>query len=471
MTGWPAGVPIAVVKSDTEHAAQGEIFTSHREGQIAKLSDTGTVAADPFAVLPGERGRISAVHVDRTGVFGEDLLAGTAAGNIWRVDGNGRPAFVAATGFPITSLISLPNDDRYGSWAGMLLAASAPPDCRLLVVSAAGKVTVLDAKMCVTDLELVAPDSEMWVAAAPDGGGAGVLLRMMADELGAFGCNVAASDAAGAIVVFSGGTVSAAMRRPTPGLSPKGLAFATEANACRRETCGDEIDNDGDGEVDEECEEICDGVDNDSDGDVDEDCPELCGDGEDNDEDGIVDEGCTEVCGDGVDNDSDGIIDTPCPEACGDQVDNDGNGQVDETCPHKSVDAGCRPEIWAERSDQWMGLDPRQLAGTAFGLYDELAPLGLESLSALLSSPPALDKDPGRALLRASIAATLNANHSRVGYPIAPERIAQQVNAALESRNPAHMSALASVLAAMNELRCMLPPPAGALKPGQKPPP
>lgn len=47
--------------------------------------------------------------------------------------------------------------------------------------------------------------------------------------------------------------------------------------------------------------------------------PEVCGDGIDNDGDGLVDEGCTppppppaEICGDGIDNDGDGLVDEGC---------------------------------------------------------------------------------------------------------------------------------------------------------------
>ncbi|MCI0534618.1 MAG: hypothetical protein L0Z50_05265 [Verrucomicrobiales bacterium] len=44
-----------------------------------------------------------------------------------------------------------------------------------------------------------------------------------------------------------------------------------------------------------------------------------------------------EVCGDGIDNDGNGQIDENCApppaEVCGDGIDNDGNGQIDENCP------------------------------------------------------------------------------------------------------------------------------------------
>ena len=149
------------------------------------------------------------------------------------------------------------------------------------------------------------------------------------------------------------------------------------------ELCGDRIDNDRDGEVDEGCDappiEVCgDGLDNDRDGLVDEDCANdddqaLC-----EGTDGRWDErscghyqcgnppsceaiipgcdcgglanfvegaGCVQdrACGeepvdeecDGVDNDRDGEVDEGCelmPEECGDGIDNDRDGLVDEDC-------------------------------------------------------------------------------------------------------------------------------------------
>ncbi len=61
--------------------------------------------------------------------------------------------------------------------------------------------------------------------------------------------------------------------------------------------------------------------------------PEICGNNLDDNGDGRIDEDCDEVCGDGVDNDGDGQVDEACVEICNDGIDNNRNGQIDEGCP------------------------------------------------------------------------------------------------------------------------------------------
>ena len=78
-----------------------------------------------------------------------------------------------------------------------------------------------------------------------------------------------------------------------------------------QEICGNAIDDDCDGVVDDGCvrcvaggEEICDGIDNDCDGVIDEGLRNACG--------GCGPVEATETCGDGIDNDCNGSVDEGC---------------------------------------------------------------------------------------------------------------------------------------------------------------
>ena len=65
----------------------GELFTTTGvAGVVARVSASGATVQNPWVTLPGETGAIGGLYLDRTGVFGGDLLAVTSTGGVWRVN-------------------------------------------------------------------------------------------------------------------------------------------------------------------------------------------------------------------------------------------------------------------------------------------------------------------------------------------------------------------------------------------------
>jgi len=162
------------------------------------------------------------------------------------------------------------------------------------------------------------------------------------------------------------------------------------------ETCGNGIDDDGDGKAD------CD----------DEDCAaepacapgEICDNGQDDDGNGAVDcedgacaddPACGEICDNGADDDGDGDVDcadADCAEACretvcDDGLDDDGDGVAD--CADYDCAASCDLLACAD-ADLGSAL-PVELRGSTAGAGDDVSPgcAGVGQDRAFLWTPPA----------------------------------------------------------------------------------
>ncbi len=131
VAGLSGEVVVAAARDDGQGASlggfrPGELLTSTGvAGAVARLSADGSSVQNPWVRLPEEAGLIGGLHVDRTGVFGGDLLAVTTSGGVWRINSSGVPARLASLGTRLAGVTSLPDDPaRYGPWAGRVLAGA-----------------------------------------------------------------------------------------------------------------------------------------------------------------------------------------------------------------------------------------------------------------------------------------------------------------------------------------------------------
>jgi hypothetical protein len=119
---------------------------------------------------------------------------------------------------------------------------------------------------------------------------------------------------------------------------------------------------------------------------------------------------------------------------------------------------GCTPGYWKNHTSSWAGtgFSPGQSTGSVFSLggFPSLASQTLLQTLQGGGGPGTLGA--ARILLRAAVAALLNAAHSGVDYPRTTTEIIADVNAALASNNRNTMLALASELDADNNLGCPL---------------
>lgn len=92
-------------------------------GAVAKISAGGAVVQNPWVTLPGETSLLrGGLFQDRYCAFGGDLIATTENGDVWRIDSAGTPTFVGRGGAFMEGPTTVPNDPRYGPWAGTVVA-------------------------------------------------------------------------------------------------------------------------------------------------------------------------------------------------------------------------------------------------------------------------------------------------------------------------------------------------------------
>lgn len=121
----------------------GDVFVGTGQGgQIGKITNGGATFVANWVQLPGESGLLrGGLFQDRNCAFGGDLIVTTTSENVWRVTSAGVPTRIATgVGDTLEGPTTIPNDPRYGPWAGTVVVASEGCGC-VESVNAAGRVT------------------------------------------------------------------------------------------------------------------------------------------------------------------------------------------------------------------------------------------------------------------------------------------------------------------------------------------
>lgn len=140
----------------------GDLFTGNGvDGQIARITGGGSTIINPWVDLPGAGNGLmrGSLYVDRTGVYGGDLIVVTTAGEVWRIDSLGTPTFIADVNVHLEGLITVPNDAaKYGPLAGKIIAGAEGAGL-LYVFDNSGFVATHNVGVAIEDIDLI-PDNE-----------------------------------------------------------------------------------------------------------------------------------------------------------------------------------------------------------------------------------------------------------------------------------------------------------------------
>lgn len=127
--------------------------------------------------------------------------------------------------------------------------------------------------------------------------------------------------------------------------------------------------------------------------------------------------------------------------------------------PPVTGDEGCTPGYWKNHTESWAGTgySPSQKTNTVFSGANAFPSLGNQTLlQSLQGGGGSGTLGSAKILLRAAVAALLNAAHPGVDYTRSASQIISDVNAALASNNRNTMLALATRLDDDNNLGCPL---------------
>lgn len=265
LSGFTDEVKIATARDDGVNSfTPGTMFTGNGiDGQIAKINPDGTFV-NPWVDLPGAGNGLmrGSLYVDRTGEFGGDLIIVTTAGEVWRINSAGTPTKLADVNVHLEGVITVPRDPQFGQLAGKIITG-AEGQSRVYAISTTGAVQFWAITFNIEDIDLI-PENENFFGV---NFGTGRLLGVPASSFDSVEGQILLTQE------FGGGPTGLGLLRwDTATNAPTVEFIGRQAGSFVQgqwehvtfssagiveippvEICGDNIDNDRDGEIDEGC--------------------------------------------------------------------------------------------------------------------------------------------------------------------------------------------------------------------------
>lgn len=163
VSGLTDELKIATAKDGLGGFTPGDLFSGNGiDGQIIHISADGSTVQNPWVDLgPGNGLMRGSLYVDRTGVWGGDLIVCTTNGYIWRVNSAAVATLVTDffSGVHLEGLVTVPNDAaKYGPWAGKALIG-AEGFAATIAVAPDGSFQVYYLGIAPEDIDLI-PDNQ-----------------------------------------------------------------------------------------------------------------------------------------------------------------------------------------------------------------------------------------------------------------------------------------------------------------------
>ena len=167
MKGLKREVKIATIPNDhISGFKKGELFVGNGEdGQIARISADGEAVVNPWVDLPGSDNGLmrGGLIFDSTGVFGNELIAVTNKGQIWRVSADGEPTLlVKISGVHLEGVAVVPDlPRRYGPLAGKIITGDESLGV-LYAISKEGKFEIFPVGVHIEDIDIISPQKNFF---------------------------------------------------------------------------------------------------------------------------------------------------------------------------------------------------------------------------------------------------------------------------------------------------------------------